>query len=114
MVTEPYAALIRAAALTVTSWGGLGPVEYRPAAPPTGAVTVVSPRRRVQVPGFPQSSLKDESWQAAWPDAIELGASPDGFWDRIAAHGLLLPSSWLSGGGWPTLWSRAARHPPAV
>jgi hypothetical protein len=48
------------------------------------------------------------------PDAIELGATPDGFWDRIAAHGLLLPASWLSGGGWPTLWSRAAHRPPPV
>jgi hypothetical protein len=63
------------------------------------------------VPGFPASSLRDELWQAAWPDAVEMGGVPDGFWDRIAAHGLLMPSSWLTGGGWATLWSRAARHP---
>jgi hypothetical protein len=110
----PYAPLIRAAALTVTSWGGLARVAQRPAGPPVGAVTAVCPRRRVRVPGFPQTSLKDELWQAAWPDAIELGATPDGFWDRIATHGLLLPSSWLSSGGWQTLWSRATRHPSAV
>ena len=111
VVTTPHAPLIRAAALTVTSWGGLGPTGQRPAGPPTGAVTAVSPRRRVQLPGFPRSSLRDGSWQGAWPDAIELGAAPDSFWDRIAAHGLLVPSSWLSGGGWATLWARAARHP---
>jgi hypothetical protein len=108
---RPDGRLIRAAALTVTSWGGLGPVARPAAGPPAGAVTAVSPRRRVRVPGFPQSSLRDEYWQAAWPDAVELGATPDGFWDRVAAHGLLLPSSWLSGGGWATLWARAARNP---
>ncbi|MFY1690616.1 hypothetical protein [Plantactinospora sp. WMMB782] len=107
---RPHLGLIRAAALTVTSWGGLhtGPPDDRPR---SADVAVVVPRRRVRVPGFPQSSLKDGSWQSGWPDAIELGGVPDGFWDRIAAHGLLLPSSWLPDGGWVSLWSRAqSRH----
>jgi hypothetical protein len=100
----PHGPLIRAAALTVTSWGGLVP----DAPPPAGEVTAVSPRRRVRVPGFPASSLRDELWQATWPDATDLGARPDGFWKAIAAHGLLIPSSWLAGGGWSALWARAA------
>lgn len=108
---RPHGPLIRAAALTVTSWGGLPPTGQRPPGPAIGAVTAVCPRRRVRVPGFPESSLRDELWQGAWPDAVELGAAPDLFWDRIAAHGLLMPSSWLSA-GWPTLWSRAAVRQP--
>ena len=100
MTRRPYGPLLRAAALAVTSWGGLETAD---------AVTAVTARRRIRVPGFPQSSLRDESWQAAWPDAVGLGAEPEGFWDRIAEHGLLVPSSWLSNGDWPALWARAAR-----
>ncbi|HEX8628393.1 MAG TPA: hypothetical protein VF755_09515 [Catenuloplanes sp.] len=118
VIARPHGPLIRAAALTVTSWGGLtpsggGPTGLTPSGggptgPAVGAVTAVCPRRRVRVPGFPESSLRDDLWQGAWPDAGELGAVPEGFWQRIAAHGLLVPSSWLPGGGWPALWSRAA------
>jgi hypothetical protein len=100
MVRRPHRPLLRAGALAVTSWGGLGTA---------GAVTAVTGRRRVRVPGYPQSSLKDEGWQAAWPEAVELGAVPAEFWERIAAHGLLVPASWLGAGGWPALWGRAAR-----
>ncbi|MFL6078233.1 MAG: hypothetical protein ACJ73S_33135, partial [Mycobacteriales bacterium] len=99
---DPYAPLVRAAALAVTSWGGLN----------AGAVTAVLPARHVEIPDFPRSALNDQRWEASWPDATELGAVADGFWDHIADHGLLLPVSWLSGGGWPALWSRAARHRP--
>ncbi len=62
------------------------------------------------MPGYPESSLRDESWQGAWPGAVELGGVPDDFWARIAAHGLLLPASWL-GAGWPALWARSRARP---
>jgi len=95
----PDAGLVRAAALAVTTWG-----------PTTLATAPVAPRGRVRLPGYPVSSLRDAGWQAAWPDARELGADDDVFWDHIAAHGLLLPASWLTGGGWPALWSRTTTH----
>jgi hypothetical protein len=59
----------------------------------------------VAVPGFPESSLDDEAgpWRRAWPDAMELGAGP-----RPPAS-LRVPAAWLGPGGWPALWSRAAR-----
>ncbi|GAA3919412.1 hypothetical protein [Actinoplanes auranticolor] len=100
MAGRPPRQLLRAGVLTVTSWGGLRTA---------GPVTAVTGRRRIRVPGYPQSSLKDESWQAAWPDAVGLGAVPEDFWDRIAGHGALVPSSWLGGGDWPALWGRATR-----
>ena len=100
MTARPHGPLLRAGALAVTSWGGLGPA---------GPVTAVTARRRVRVPGYPQSSLRDELWQAAWPDAVGLGAAPEKFWEGIAEHGLLVPASWLSAGDWPVLWARAAR-----
>jgi len=31
----------------------------------------------------------------------------EAFWGQIAAHGLLLPSSWLRAGGWAQLWGRS-------
>ncbi|UQU62197.1 hypothetical protein COUCH_24525 [Couchioplanes caeruleus] len=100
MTRRPHGPLLRAAALAVTTWGGLtGP-----------AVTAVAARRRVRLPGYPESSLRDETWQGAWPDAIELGADPDAFWTGIARHGLLLPASWL-GAGWPALWARSSARP---
>ena len=100
MAGRPPRPLLRAGVLAVTSWGGLGPA---------GAVTAVTGRRRIRVPGYPESSLKDEAWQAAWPDAVELGGVPEEFWHRVTVHGALVPSSWLGAGGWPALWSRAAR-----
>lgn len=100
LTRRPHGPLLRAGVLAVTSWGGLGPA---------GAVTALTARRRIRVPGYPQTSLADDSWAAAWPDAIGLGGVPGEFWDRIAEHGLLVPSSWLSNGGWPVLWARAAR-----
>jgi len=103
MTARPHGPLLRAAALAVTSWGGLAG---------GAAVTAVTARRRVRVPGYPESSLRDESWQASWPGAIELGGEPEEFWARIAGHGLLLPASWL-GAGWPALWSRACARTPA-
>jgi hypothetical protein len=100
MTRRPHAPLLRAAALAVTSWGGrTGP-----------AVTAVAARRRVRLPGYPESSLRDESWQGAWPDAIELGGDPEAFWTGIARHGLVLPASWL-GAGWPALWARSSARP---
>jgi hypothetical protein len=100
MAIRPHGPLLRAGALAVTSWGGLGPA---------GEVTAVVARRRVRVPGYPESSLRGGLWQAAWPDAVELGAVQDRFWEAIAAHGLLVPASWLTAGDWPTLWARASR-----
>jgi hypothetical protein len=65
----------------------------------------------VHVPGFPASALHEETgpWASAWPDAQELGAARESFWDRIAEHGLLVPAGWLSPGGWPALWQTAHR-----
>ncbi|MET0491958.1 MAG: hypothetical protein ABW000_02380 [Actinoplanes sp.] len=96
MVSRPHGPLLRAAALTVTSWGGV-------AAP----VTAVAGRRRVTLPGYPRSSLRDAGWEAAWADAVELGAVREAFWEQIAGHGLLVPSSWLRAGGWVQLWGRS-------
>ncbi|HEV2089169.1 MAG TPA: hypothetical protein VGR21_12725, partial [Cryptosporangiaceae bacterium] len=64
------------------------------------------------VPGFPESSLADESgpWHRAWPDAEELGASREEFWGQLAGHGLRVPTAWLGTGSWSTLWSRAAHR----
>ncbi|MER7277703.1 hypothetical protein ABT369_25010 [Dactylosporangium sp. NPDC000244] len=91
-------AMLCACALAVTSWAGPG-------------VAVAGPRR-VTVPGFPASALHDEDgpWQAAWPDAVELGADRDVFWERIAEHGLLVPAAWVGAGGWVALWTRAHRQ----
>ncbi|WP_212998522.1 hypothetical protein [Winogradskya consettensis] len=74
-----------------------------------GACAAVSGRRQVTVPGYPASSLRDPLWQGSWPDAVELGGVADEFWQRIAVHGLLVPSSWL-GQGWPALWGRSFGH----
>jgi hypothetical protein len=62
----------------------------------------------VHLPGYPASALNDDLWQAAWRDALELGATSDIFWDHIAAHGLLLPTSWIAH-SWPVLWAQASR-----
>jgi len=78
-----------------------------------GTIAITGPRQAT-VPGFPASSLADAGgpWQRARPDAAELGAPVDTFWDRVAEHGLLVPAAWLGadrpGGGWPALWARAA------
>jgi hypothetical protein len=88
---HPDAGILRAAALACTTWS-------------TGAA--VGAPKRVTVPGFPRTSLKDDSWQAAWPGAVELGAEPAVFADRIATHGLLLPVSWTAG-NFEALWARA-------
>ncbi|MBO2463185.1 hypothetical protein [Actinomadura violacea] len=82
------------------------------AAPEIPLATVVPPRK-IHVPGYPASTLKDEDgpWQRALPGAAELGADTGAFWDATAAHGLRVPASWLGAGGWTALWSRAhARH----
>ena len=100
MTVRPHGPMLRAGVLAVTSWGGLGPA---------GPVTAVAGRRRVQVPGYPQSSLRDETWQAAWPDAAGLGGAREDFWERVAELGLLVPASWLRAGDWTALWARAAR-----
>ncbi|MEU7746987.1 hypothetical protein [Nonomuraea sp. NPDC049158] len=42
--------------------------------------------------------------------AAELGADLTTFWDRVAANGPRVPPAWLGHGGWPALWSRAARN----
>jgi hypothetical protein len=88
---HPDPGILRAAALAATTWS-------------TG--TAVAAPERVTVPGFPRTSLNDDSWLAAWPGAVELGAEPAVFWPRIAAHGLLLPASWTAG-HFEALWARA-------
>ncbi|MGI5244211.1 hypothetical protein [Dactylosporangium sp. CA-139066] len=89
--------MLCACALAVTTWSGPG-------------LAVLGPRK-VHVPGFPASALHEETgpWAAAWPDAEELGAVRESFWDRIAEHGLLVPAGWLVQGGWPALWQTAHR-----
>lgn len=86
-------------------------------APETSLITVAPPRA-VTVPGYPSTALDDESgpWQRALTDARELGADTSAFWDQIAEHGLRAPASWLSGGDWTALWSRAhrSRHAPSA
>ncbi|WUI02698.1 hypothetical protein OHR68_13110 [Spirillospora sp. NBC_00431] len=72
----------------------------------------VTARRRIRVPGYPATTLKDEDgpWRRALPVARELGADTTRFWDEIAAHGLRVPASWLPPAGWTALWSRAHNH----
>ncbi len=100
IVARPHAAVIKAAALTVTSWGGL---------PGHSATAAITAPRKVSVPGYPATTLDDEGWQASWPDAGELGAHMDRFWEQLAERGLLLPASWLRHTTWPVFWSRAVR-----
>ena len=100
MTLRPHENLLRAAVLAVTSWGGLGPA---------GPVVTVTARRRVRVPGYPETSLRDAGWQAAWPDAELLGGVREAFWDRVAEQGAMVPASWVGAGGWAALWGRAAR-----
>ncbi|MGP4028889.1 hypothetical protein [Actinomadura sp. 3N407] len=77
----------------------------------TDLVPVTAPRR-IRVPGYPATTLKDEDgpWRRALPAARELGADTAAFWDEIAAHGLRVPASWLASGGWTALWARAHSH----
>jgi hypothetical protein len=106
--TNPDSGLIRAAALAITSRGGIPLDRPRLPGPAEGAVTAVSSPRRVHLPGYPASSLNDDLWQGAWPDAVELGGTPETFWDHVAAHGLLVPTSWIPH-SWPVLWARAVK-----
>ncbi|WP_157184861.1 hypothetical protein [Nocardia niigatensis] len=83
---------------------------------PTGPVTSISAPRATTVPGYPTTSLSDPDgpWLTAWPAALELGSPDPGrdnaiFWNHIADHGLLIPTAYLTPGGWPALWSRAHR-----
>jgi len=94
--TEP---LLCALAVTVTC-----------RAPEINLMAVVPPRA-VTVPGYPATALDDETgpWQRAFPAASELGANTSIFWDEIAEHGLRVPASWLTHGGWTSLWTRAHR-----
>jgi hypothetical protein len=70
----------------------------------------VTPPRTVTVPGYPATTLNDDSgpWQRAFAGAREMGADTSVFWDQVAEYGLRLPASWLAGGGWTALWAR--RH----
>lgn len=79
-------------------------------APEIDLMAVVPPRT-VNVPGYPATTLDDETgpWQRAFPTAGELGADTAVFWDEIANHGLRVPASWLTHGGWIPLWTRAHR-----
>lgn len=45
-----------------------------------------------------------------FPGAQELGADLTAFWQQVSTGGLVVPSAWLGRGGWPALWSRAARN----
>ncbi|WP_433058121.1 hypothetical protein [Dactylosporangium sp. CS-033363] len=87
--------MLCACTLAVTTWAGPG-------------VPVAEPRR-VTVPGFPVTRLNEDPWESAWPDATELGADREAFWDHVAAHGLLAPAGWLGPSGWPGLWNQAHR-----
>ncbi|MWA05990.1 hypothetical protein F8568_037690 [Actinomadura sp. LD22] len=82
------------------------------AGPEIPLATVVPPRK-IRVPGYPATTLKDGDgpWLRALPDAAELGAATGSLWDAVAAHGLRVPASWLGAGGWTALWSRAHAHP---
>lgn len=85
--------------IAVTTW---------PPAQPTIPITAPG---QATVPGFPRSDLEDPTgpWRRALPDAAELGADLDVFWDRVASDGLRVPTAWLGHGGWPALWQRATR-----
>ncbi|MEV0091135.1 hypothetical protein [Streptomyces sp. NPDC050738] len=76
---------------------------------PGAELTPIAPPRIITVPGFPAADLADPDgpWQRALPAARELGAETTAWWDRIAEHGLRIPTAWLGAGGWPALWSRA-------
>lgn len=78
---------------------------------PLETVPVTEPAQTT-VPGFPSSTLADETgpWHQALPAAAELGADLTSFWDRVTANGLRVPPTWLGHGGWPALWKRAARN----
>ena len=90
---RPAVPILCAMSLAVTSWG------------PPGVVLVEPGGERV--PGFPSTVLTAEPWTAARRDAVELGAADLGA--EPGGAGLGVPFSWLRGGGWPALWSRAAR-----
>ncbi|XRQ14162.1 hypothetical protein ACN3XK_25770 [Actinomadura welshii] len=60
--------------------------------------------------GYPHSTLDDRPWWLAESAARELGADTAGFRDAVAEHGLRVPASWLTAGGWTALWSRAHSH----
>jgi hypothetical protein len=79
-------------------------------APRTDLMTVAPPGA-VTVPGYPSTTLDDQGgpWQRALADAAELGADTSAFGDQITGHGLRVPASWLSGGGWTALWARGHR-----
>ncbi|HEX8865891.1 MAG TPA: hypothetical protein VF821_09570, partial [Lentzea sp.] len=78
---------------------------------PQSTTDTVADAGKTSVPGFPATDLSDEHgpWQNALAAAAELGAPVDVFWQRVAEHGLLVPSALLGKGGWPALWSRAHR-----
>jgi hypothetical protein len=67
----------------------------------------------VAVPGYPLSTLDDETgpWRRATADAEELGAGVD--WSP-PTPALAVPSAWLRAGGWPALWARAHRASSAA
>lgn len=106
---EPGTDLLCALVLAVSSWAG--EVDASAAGSALPPLTSVAAAGVLGVPGFPPSSLANEDgpWRRAWPAACELGAT-DG-WDGTVARGLFVPTAWLGPGGWPALWSRAARHP---
>jgi hypothetical protein len=108
VIANPDSGLIRAAVITVTSHGGIPLLSSRPPGAIEGAVTAISQPRRLEVPGYPASSLDDDLWQSAMSDAVELGAQPEAFWEHAAAHGALVPTSWIPH-TWPVLWARALK-----
>ncbi|WP_182880249.1 hypothetical protein [Microbispora sp. H10949] len=92
-------ALLCALVVAVTSWGA------------ASHTTRVTSPGRTDVPGFPGSDMNDPDgpWQRALPDARELGAEIEAFWEHVAVGGLRAHERWLGNGGWPALWARAAR-----
>jgi hypothetical protein len=76
-------------------------------ADPSAALTLVTRRGEVHVPGFPASTVDDPDgpWRQAYVDATELGADLS----RRVPPALLVPTAWLPRGGWPALWARVHR-----
>jgi hypothetical protein len=75
---------------------------------PRSALTQITRRGDVAVPGYPVSTLDDEAgpWRRATADAEEMGAEIS--WRR-PTPALAVPSAWLGRGGWNALWARANR-----
>jgi hypothetical protein len=114
MTARPALDPLCAAVLAVTAWDGIGAARLERSASQERSVERVALTGTADVPGVPASRLVDEDgpWAAAWPGAVELGATVDGLRVRAEAGGLtelVVPSAWVGRRGWPALWARAHR-----